>query len=51
MAQTFDAGVQDYQLTYWTPDYVPLETDLLACFKIVGQEGVPREEVAAAVAA
>ena len=51
MAQTFDAGVQDYQLTYWTPDYVPLDTDLLACFKIVGQEGVPREEVAAAVAA
>ncbi len=51
MAKTFDAGVQDYKLTYWTPDYVPLDTDLLACFKVVAQEGVPREEAAAAVAA
>jgi len=49
--KTFDAGVQDYKLTYWTPDYVPLDTDLLACFKVVTQEGVPREEAAAAVAA
>lgn len=49
--QTFDAGVQDYKLTYWTPDYTPLDTDLLACFKVVTQEGVPREEAAAAVAA
>ena len=49
--KTFDAGVQDYQLTYWTPDYVPLDTDLLACFKVTAQEGVPREEAAAAVAA
>ncbi|HIE40712.1 MAG TPA: form I ribulose bisphosphate carboxylase large subunit, partial [Thiomicrorhabdus sp.] len=49
--QTFDAGVQDYQLTYWTPDYTPLDTDLLACFKVVPQEGVSREEAAAAVAA
>ena len=49
--QTFDAGVQDYKLSYWAPDYVPLETDLLACFKVVPQEGVPREEAAAAVAA
>ncbi len=50
-SKTFDAGVQDYQLTYWTPDYTPLDTDLLACFKVVPQEGVPREEAAAAVAA
>jgi len=49
--QTFDAGVQDYKLSYWAPDYVPLETDLLACFKVVPQEGVPRDEAAAAVAA
>jgi ribulose 1,5-bisphosphate carboxylase large subunit-like protein len=33
-------------------DYTPKETDLLACFKITPQAGgVPREEVAAAVAA
>ena len=47
----YNAGVKDYRETYWDPDYVPKETDLLACFKIVAQEGVPREEAAAAVAA
>ena len=47
----YDAGVKEYRDIYWAPDYVPLDTDLLACFKVVGQEGVPREEVAAAVAA
>jgi ribulose-bisphosphate carboxylase large chain len=49
--QKFDAGVKDYKLTYWTPDYTPLDTDLLACFKVIPQAGVPREEAAAAVAA
>jgi len=48
---TFDAGVKDYALTYWDPNYEPADTDLLACFKVVAQEGVPREEAAAAVAA
>ncbi len=47
----YSAGVKNYALTYWTPQYQPSETDLLACFKIVAQEGVPREEAAAAVAA
>jgi len=51
MAKKYDAGVKEYRDTYWTPDYVPLDSDLLACFKCTGQEGVPREEVAAAVAA
>ena len=51
MAKKYDAGVKEYRDLYWAPDYVPLDTDLLACFKVVGQEGVPREEVAAAVAA
>jgi len=51
MAKKYDAGVKEYRDTYWTPDYVPLDTDLLACFKCTGQEGVPKEEVAAAVAA
>lgn len=49
--KTYAAGVKEYRQTYWTPDYVPLDTDLLACFKISPQEGVPREEAAAAVAA
>lgn len=47
----YDAGVKDYRHTYWEPDYTPTDTDLLACFKITAQEGVPREEAAAAVAA
>ncbi len=51
MAKVYDAGVKDYRETYWMPDYTPLETDILACFKITPQDGVPREEVAAAVAA
>jgi len=50
-SNTYDAGVKDYSLAYWTPDYVPLDTDLLACFKVTPQSGVPREEAAAAVAA
>ena len=49
--KTYDAGVKEYRDMYWTPEYVPLDTDLLACFKCTGQPGVPREEVAAAVAA
>ena len=50
-SKTYQAGVKDYRQNYWTPDYVPLDTDLLACFKVVAQAGVPREEAAAAVAA
>src|SRR5699024_10106873 len=51
MSASYQAGVKEYREMYWTPDYVPLDTDLLACFKCTGQSGVPREEVAAAVAA
>ena len=47
----YSAGVRDYRETYWEPDYTPKETDLLACFKIVAQAGVSREEAAAAVVA
>ena len=49
--KSYQAGVKEYRDKYWTPDYVPLDTDLLACFKVTGQPEVPREEVAAAVAA
>ncbi len=51
MSNNYDAGVKDYRETYWMPDYVPKDTDLLACFKFVPQDGVPVEEAAAAVAA
>ena len=50
MGKTYNAGVKDYRETYWMPDYKPKETDLLACFKIIPQAGVPREEAAAAAA-
>jgi ribulose-bisphosphate carboxylase large chain len=49
--KTYNAGVKEYRQTYWTPEYTPLDTDILACFKITPQPGVDREEVAAAVAA
>ncbi|MDH3562041.1 MAG: ribulose-bisphosphate carboxylase large subunit, partial [Gammaproteobacteria bacterium] len=49
--KTYKAGVKEYRETYWEPDYKVLDTDILACFKITPQAGVPREEAAAAVAA
>ena len=49
--KTYKAGVKEYRETYWMPEYTPADTDLLACFKITPQPGVPREEAAAAVAA
>ena len=49
--KTYTAGVKEYRETYWDPDYTPNDTDILGCFKITPQEGVPREEAAAAVAA
>ncbi len=48
---TYQAGVKEYRETYWCPDYTPADTDLLACFKVIAQAGVPREEAAAAVCA
>ncbi len=51
MTSQYEAGVKEYRATYWEPDYRPKDTDLLAVFKAVPQSGVPREEVAAAVAA
>jgi ribulose-bisphosphate carboxylase large chain len=51
MGKAYSAGVKEYRHTYWEPDYRIRDTDLLACFKITPQEGVSREEAAAAVAA
>src|SRR5688572_31628086 len=46
----FKAGVKDYRLTYYTPEYETLDTDILAAFRITPQPGVPPEEAGAAVA-
>ena len=51
VSKAYEAGVKAYAETYWTPEYTPRDTDLLACFKVTPQAGVPREEAAAAVAA
>jgi ribulose-bisphosphate carboxylase large chain len=47
----FKAGVKDYKLTYYTPDYQTKDTDILAAFRVTPQPGVPPEEAGAAVAA
>ncbi|HET9043094.1 MAG TPA: hypothetical protein VFN70_08100, partial [Burkholderiales bacterium] len=46
MGKAYSAGVKEYRHTYWEPDYQVKDTDLLACFKITPQAGVPREEAA-----
>ncbi|MDA0306354.1 MAG: form I ribulose bisphosphate carboxylase large subunit [Proteobacteria bacterium] len=51
MSNTYNAGVKDYRDTYWLPDYTPKDSDLLACFKFVPQDGVPPEEAASAICA
>ncbi|PWZ03908.1 Ribulose bisphosphate carboxylase large chain [Zea mays] len=47
----FKAGVKDYKLTYYTPEYETKDTDILAAFRVTPQLGVPPEEAGAAVAA
>ena len=47
----FKAGVVDYRLTYYTPEYIVEDTDILAAFRVTPQPGVPPEEAGAAVAA
>ncbi|MBT9252492.1 MAG: form I ribulose bisphosphate carboxylase large subunit [Brockia lithotrophica] len=45
------AGVKPYaELGYWDPTYEPKDTDVLAVFRLVPQEGVDPIEAAAAVA-
>jgi len=48
---SFKAGVKEYRLTYYTPEYNPRVSDVLAAFRITPQSGVPAEEAGAAVAA
>jgi ribulose-bisphosphate carboxylase large chain len=47
----FKAGVKDYRLTYYTPEYLTKDTDILAAFRVTPQLRVPPEEAGAAVAA
>nr|YP_009862972.1 ribulose-1,5-bisphosphate carboxylase/oxygenase large subunit [Anthoceros punctatus]YP_009863062.1 ribulose-1,5-bisphosphate carboxylase/oxygenase large subunit [Anthoceros agrestis]QKD76428.1 ribulose-1,5-bisphosphate carboxylase/oxygenase large subunit [Anthoceros punctatus]QKD76518.1 ribulose-1,5-bisphosphate carboxylase/oxygenase large subunit [Anthoceros agrestis] len=47
----FKAGVKDYRLTHYTPDYETKDTDILAASRMTPQPGVPPEEAGAAVAA
>ncbi|KAF8380768.1 hypothetical protein HHK36_028258 [Tetracentron sinense] len=47
----FKAGVKDYKLTYYTPEYKTKDTDILAAFRVTPQPGVPPEEAGATVAA
>src|SRR5512143_2967361 len=50
-AARYKAGVLKYaQMGYWRPDYEPIDTDVIALFRITPQEGVDPEEAAAAVA-
>ncbi|KAK7270776.1 hypothetical protein RJT34_26188 [Clitoria ternatea] len=45
----FKAGVKDYKLTYYTPEYETKDTDILAAFRVTPQPGVPPEEAGAAM--
>ncbi|MEC5321954.1 form I ribulose bisphosphate carboxylase large subunit [Aurantimonas sp. A3-2-R12] len=47
----YKSGVMEYRkMGYWEPDYEPKETDVIACFRIIPQDGVDPIEAAAAVA-
>jgi len=51
LTQRFKSGVLPYkQMGYWSPDYAPKDSDVLAVFRITPQDGVDPEEAAAAVA-
>ena len=47
----YKSGVMEYKkMGYWEPDYVPKDTDILACFRVTPQDGVDPVEASAAVA-
>ena len=49
--ERYKSGVISYKkMGYWQPDYQPLETDVIALFRITPQAGMDPEETAAAVA-
>ncbi|HEY8553351.1 MAG TPA: ribulose-bisphosphate carboxylase large subunit [Burkholderiales bacterium] len=50
-AERYRPGVIPYRdMGYWQPHYQPLDTDIIALFRITPQPGVDPEEAAAAVA-
>jgi ribulose-bisphosphate carboxylase large chain len=50
-AERYRAGVMKYaEMGYWEPDYEPVDTDMIALFRITPQDGVDPVEAAAAVA-
>lgn len=51
LSHNYQAGVRDYALDYYVPDYTPADTDLLCAFRITPKTGVSMTEAAAAVAA
>src|SRR5690349_17539423 len=51
VAERYKSGVIPYKkMGYWQPDYEPIETDVIALFRITPQAGVDADEAAAAVA-
>lgn len=51
VSEKYQAGVRDYAVDYYVPDYIPADTDLLCAFRISPKPGVTMIEAAAAVAA
>ncbi|MEQ8517376.1 MAG: form I ribulose bisphosphate carboxylase large subunit [Chromatocurvus sp.] len=50
-AERYRAGVMKYaEMGYWEPHYEPIDTDIIALFRITPQDGVDPIEAAAAVA-
>ena len=49
--ERYKSGVIPYKkMGYWQPDYEPIETDVIALFRITPQSGVDADEAAAAIA-
>nr|KJB44917.1 hypothetical protein B456_007G279500 [Gossypium raimondii] len=46
----FKAGVKEYKLTYYTPEYAVKDTDILEAFRVTPQPGVSPEEAGVTVA-
>ena len=50
-ADRYKSGVLPYkQMGYWQPDCEPIDTDVVALFRLTPQPGVDAEEAAAALA-
>ncbi len=49
--ERYKAGVMSYRkMGYWQPDYEPRDTDIIALFRVIPQDGVDPIEASAAVA-